>query len=306
MKKIVIILSIILFTYVSCSSDEKPIDILFNAPNGALLINTELGNDNFVITDLESTFSVEVMANDQERGEFFDFIRVYISFKSNTSNGVNSRNEVILQDIPRSEFYIGEFDRPHTLLNYSFQEALDALGLTINDVSLGDQFFIRPDMHLKDERVIGYANRSPNIFSKHCENSPFYYQINVINPIEDALFTGIYSYEVIASSNSGLIGGSGVTTITNGDYANQRRSQVLDFVVAGDFIIPDIYQEEYRFLCTPPFNVVFWGPQENSFGLLNLQDDSVFEADFVIGYDGWVGGDLSDEPITVTYRFSKQ
>ena len=54
MKINAITLTIILFTLVSCSSDEKPIDILLNAPNGALLINTEIGNDNFVITDLES------------------------------------------------------------------------------------------------------------------------------------------------------------------------------------------------------------------------------------------------------------
>lgn len=307
MKNIVIKLTIIMLTIVGCSSDEKPIDILLNAPNGALLINTEIGSDNFIIADLESRFSVEVRAHDQEKGDFFDFVRVYISFKSNTLDGAGNRGEVILQDIPRSEFYTGEFDRPRTLLNYSFQEALDALALTVGDVAPGDQFYIRPDMHLKDGRIIGYENRSPTIFSKYCENSPFYYQINIISPIENTLFTGVYSYEVISSSSeSGEFPSSGITTITNGDYPNQRRSSVLDFTITEGFVIPDIYQEVPRLRCDPPFNRVFWGPQENSFGALDLQDDTVFEADFVIGYDGWVGGDLSSDPIIVRYRFSKQ
>jgi hypothetical protein len=305
MKKNVITLTIILFTLISCSSDEKPIDIFLNAPKGALLINTEIGNDNFVMTDLESTFSVEVRANDEKQGEFFDFVRVYIGFQSNTSNGGISRDEVVLRDIPRSEFYSGEFGRPRTLLDYSFQEALDALELTINDVAPGDQFFIRPDMHLKDGRIIGYINRSPSIIADFCENSPFYYQINVITPIPDDLYTGTYNYELIASTNTAAVPESGVTTIIRGDYANQRRSGFLDFTVAGDFILPDIYQERGG-LCRFGAGIVFWGPQDTSFGLLDLQDDSVFVADFTMGYDGWVGGDLSLEPIKVTYRFSKQ
>lgn len=306
MKKHTITLTIILLTLVvGCSSDEKPIDIFLNAPKGALLINTEMGSDNFVITDLESEFSVEVRAHDEKKGEFFDFVRVYASFKSNTTSGANNRDEVILEDLPRSVFYLGEFGRPRTLLNYTFQEMLDAFGLTTNEVAPGDQFFIRPDMHLKDGRIIGYVNRSPSIIADFCENSPFYYQVNVMNPIPNDLYTGVYNYEVIASSNIGAVSQSGITTITNGAYPNQRRSSFLDFTVAGDFILPDIYQERGG-VCRFGGGIVFWGPQDNSFGLLNIQDDSVFEADFVIGYDGWVGGDLSDEPITVTYRFSKQ
>ena len=305
MKRNIITLTIVLFTLLGCSSDEKPIDVFLNAPKGALLINTEIGNDNFIMTDLESEFSVEVRANDQEKGNFFDFVRVYISFKSNTSNGLNNRDEVLLRDIPRSEFYTGEFGRPRTLLNYSFQEALDAFGLTIGDVAPGDQFYIRPDMHLKDGRIIGYANRSPSIIADFCQYSPFYYQINVINPIQDFLYTGTYNYEVITSSSMEAVPPSGVTTIINGDHANQRRSNFLDFTVAGDFILPDIYQERGG-VCRFGGGIVFWGPQETNFGLLDPLDDSVFEADFVIGYDGWTGGDLSGDPITVTYRFSKQ
>ncbi len=305
MRNIIASLLIMLFTLVSCSSDDKPIDIFLNAPKGALLINTEIGNNNFIINDLQSEFSVEVRANDQERGEFFNFIRIYISFKSNTTDGLTNRDEVVLRDIPRSEFYIGEYGRPRTLLNYSFQEAIDALGLSIDDVAPGDQFYIRPDMHLKDGRIIGYANRSPSIIASFCENSPFYYQVNVINPIQDALFTGTYNYEVIAASNIDAVPESGIITISNGAYPNQRRSEFLDFTVGGSFVLPDIYQDRGG-SCRFGGGIVFWGPKENSFGVVNLQDDSVFEADFVIGYDGWVGGDLLSDPITVTYRFSKQ
>ena len=305
MKKVQILVSIILLTLLSCSSDEKPIDILLNAPNGALLINTNIGSDNFVINDLESVFSVEVRAHDQREGDFFDFVRVYVSFQSNTSNGVNNLSEIVLEDIPRAEFYLGEFGRPRTTLNYSFQQILEAFNMSESQVAAGDQFFIRPDMHLKDNRIIGFENRSPSIIADFCEDSPFYYQVNVVDPINDQLFTGTYSYEVISSSNLEDSPVSGLTTITHGEYTNQRRSDFLDFTIGGDFVLPDIYQERGG-TCRFGQQIIFWGPQESSFGELDLSDDTVFFADIILGYDGWVGGDLSDEPILARYRFSKQ
>lgn len=305
MKQPLLILLLIASILLSCSSDEKPTDILLNAPNGALLVNEVVRSDNFIVMDGDSNFSVEVRAHDQENGNFFDFVRVYISFKSNTTNGANDREEVVLEDILPSAFFTGEFGRPRTELSYTLQEAIDAFGLNLTDVNAGDQFFMRPDMHLKDGRIIGFANRSPSIIADFCEYSPFFYQINVVNPIQDALYTGIYTYELISSSNPQAMDDTGITTITAGAYPNQRRSPFLDFTVAGDFILPDIYQDRGG-LCRFGQGIVFWGPQENSFGVINAQDDSVFDADFIIGYDGWVGGDLSADPITVRYRFSKQ
>lgn len=305
MKNTLSLFAFILFTLLSCSSDEKPIDILLNAPNGALLINTQIGSDNFIVNDPESLFSVEVRAHDQENGDFFDFVRVYISFKSNTTNGVNNLREIVLEDIPRSEFYLGEFGRPRIALEYSFQQVLDAFSIEASQVAAGDQFFVRPDMHLKDGRVIGFENRSPSIIADFCENSPFYYQVNVVQPIENNLFTGVYSYDVVSSSNIDAVPEQGITTIINGEYTNQRRSSFLDFTVAGNFILPDIYQERGG-LCRFGQGIIFWGPQGSSFGELDLSDDTVFFADIVLGYDGWVGGDLSAEPILARYRFSKQ
>lgn len=295
----------LIILFYGCSSDEKPIDILLNAPNGALLESTIIGNDNFIIDDLESAFSVQLRASDQERGGFFEFVRVYISMQSNSTNGQNSTQEVILRDIPNSDFFVGEFGFPRINLEVGFQEALEALNLGINDVHLGDQFFIRLDMHLRDGRTIGFANRSPSIIAESCENSPFFYQINVVNPISDVLFTGSYNYEVISSSNIDAVPEFGTTTIFAGEYPNQRRSSFLSFTVAGDFILPNIYQQRGG-LCRFGQQIVFWGPQDTSFGQLSLTDDSVFFADFTLGYDGWVGGDLTDAPITVRYRFSKQ
>lgn len=305
MKHTFALFAFALFNLISCSSDEKPIDILLNAPKGALLINTQIGSDNFIINDPESSFSVEVRAHDQRKGKFFDFVRVYISFESNTSDGINSLREIVLEDIPRSEFYLGEFGRPRITLEYSFQQVLDAFSIDVSQVVAGDQFFIRPDMHLKDGRIIGFENRSPSIIADFCEDSPFYYQVNVVNPINEQLFTGTYSYEVISSTNLEDFTDSGITTISSGEFTNQRRSDFLDFTIAGDFILPDIYQEKGG-SCSFGQEIVFWGPQGSSFGELDLSDDTVFFADIVLGYDGWVGGDLSAEPILARYRFSKQ
>lgn len=305
MKNVFWVLILPLFMLASCSSDEKPIDILLNAPNGALLVNEVVGSDQFIVTNTNSRIYVEARAHDQEEGSFFDFVRVYISFKSNTSNGINSRDEILLEDIPSEEFFLDEFQRPRTIFNYSFQEVLDAFGMSANEVVAGDQFFIRPDMHLSDGRIIGFENRSPSIIADFCEHSPFLYQINIVNPVQDALYTGVYSYELLSASNPETVSESGITTISAGGYPNQRRSTFLDFTVAGNFVLPDIYQERGG-LCRFGQGIVFWGPQENSFGAINAQDDSVFEADFVVGYDGWVGGDLTASPVMVRYRFSKQ
>lgn len=290
---------------VSCSSDEKPIDLFLNAPNGALLTNMVMGNDSFILNDLVSTFSVQVRAVDQESGRFFEFVRVYITMQSNSSNGQNSSQEVVWRDIPKEEFFDGEYGFPRLNLEISFQEALAAVNLDAGAVQAGDQFYVRLEMHLRDGRTIGFANRSPSIIADFCENSPFLYQINVVNPINNGLYTGVYDYEVVSASNLDAVPESGTTTITAGEFTNQRRSSFLDFTVTDNFILPAIYQPRGG-VCRFGQGIVFWGPQEISFGEVNLLDDSVFFADFVVGYDGWVGGDLTDAPITVRYRFSKQ
>jgi len=305
MRNVYTLVLISLTIFLSCSSDDKPIDILLGAPKGALLINTDRGPENFRYDDSESIFSIEVRANDQKKGEFFDFVRVYATFQSNTTTGVNNLSEVILKDLPRSEFYLGEYNRPRIRLEFTLQEMLDAFNLQMEDVSVGDQFFIRPDMHLKDDRVIGFANRSPGIIAKDCEDSPFYYQAVIMQPISEQLFTGVYRYTRVSPVESDILPDTGITVLESGSYPNQRKSLFLNFVIAGDYIVPEIYQQKSG-ACRRGDDIVFWGPQSSSFGSLNLEDDSAFDVDFLVGYDGWLGLGFGIDPIPVRYRFSKQ
>ena len=69
---------------------------------------------------------------------------------------------------------------------------------------------------------------------------------------------------------------------------------------------PKIYQS-VNLLCRESAIHILSGQDEQQFGQIDIIDDTVFELDLVIGYEGWTGsgGDLGT-PQTSTFRFSKQ
>lgn len=306
---------VVLAFTISCSNDDKAIDtVVEEIERGAILRNIDRISPDFNRTDTGSFFSVTLEEQDLEEGEIFDFVRLYIQYLDRTSsNGNTSTAEIILKDVPSSDFQLGSNGLPVGTITVTYQEAIDALNLDVNTVLAGDQFGLRMQIHLTDGRTFSSENGSASILTDACFfRSPYRYMINVIDPIDNDLFTGVYNYEIITDPLSPFSGidNQGVVTITTGNTPNVRRTGIigegLEFTIAGTHVYPKIYQSVNLF-CRESALHILTGQDDQQFGQVDLTDDTVFELDLVFGFEGWTGsgGDLGI-PELVTFRFSKQ
>lgn len=309
------ILSVLLVLLItSCSNDDKAIEIVLEeVERGAILRNIDRVSPNFERTDLQSRFIVILEEQDLEEGALFDFVRLYLQFKDRTpDNGDNSRSEIILKDIPSSDFQVGNNGLPVGTIEVIYQEAIDVLSLDVGAIQTSDQFELRAEIHLTDGRTFSTEKGSASILTDACFfKSPYRYVINVIDAISDDLFTGIYNYQKVGEPLSPLSGfiNQGVATIVAGPTPNVRRTGIiaegLEFTIAGEHVYPKIYQS-FNLICRSSAFLILTGPDEQNFGQIDLADDTVFELDLIIGYEGWGAGGIFMTPQIVKYRFSKQ
>lgn len=304
----------IFFLTLSCSEDDKAIEaVLEEVERGAILRNIDRVSPNFERTDVQSAFTVVLEEQDLEEGGIFDFVRLYLQYIDRSpENGDASVSEIILRDIPSSEFQVGGNGLPVGTIDVVFQEAIDALSLDAGTIQTGDQFELRAEIHLTDGRTFSTENGSASILTDRCFfKSPYRYVINVIDTIDDNLFTGVYNFEIVGEPLSPLLGfmNEGVATIVAGPTPNVRRTGIIEegfeFTLAGDKVYPKIYQAFNDNQCRSSSTLALTGPDEQRFGQIDLSDDSVFELDFILGYEGW-GAGIFITPIKVKYRFSKQ
>ncbi|GGG40241.1 hypothetical protein GCM10011344_46380 [Dokdonia pacifica] len=305
--------AVFMFT-MSCSEDDKAIDtVVEQIERGAILRNIDRVSPNFERTELQSAFTVVLEEQDLEEGGIFDFVRLYLQYLDRTpSNGNNSQAEIVLKDVPSSDFQPGGNGLPVGTIEVIYQDAIDAFNLDSNSILAGDQFELRAEIHLTDGRTFSTENGSSSILTDACFfKSPYRYVINVIDTIDNDLYTGTYSYEIISGPNGSFfnLGEQGIVSITAGNTPNVRNTGLiaegLEFTIAGTNVYPKIYQSVNLFCRDSAFNALT-GPDEENFGIVDLADDTVFELDLVFAYEGWGGsGDLTT-PQSYRFRFSKQ
>ncbi|MFC4636130.1 hypothetical protein ACFO3O_19645 [Dokdonia ponticola] len=299
----------------SCSEDDKAIDtVVEEIERGAILRNIDRISPNFLRTDVQSAFTVVLEEQDLEEGGIFDFVRLYLQYKDRTpENGDLSASEIMLKDIPNTDFQTGSNGLPVGTVEVVYQEAIEAFSLDAGAIQAGDQFELRMEIHLTDGRTFSTENGSASIFTDACFfKSPYRYVINVIDTIPADLFTGVYNYEIVGDQTPSPTSGvdnQGIVTITTGPTSNVRRTSLiaegLEFTIAGEMVYPKIYQSLNLFCRNSAFHALT-GPDEQNFGLIDLTDDTVFELDLVLGYEGWGGTGNFDTPQTIKLRFSKQ
>lgn len=302
---------LMLFFCFSCSSDDKAIEIVSEQlERGAILRNIERVSKDFIHENFESSFSLLIEEQDLEDGGLLDFVRLYISYQDkNESNGINSVNELVVRDISRDDFYTGEFGLPRTIIDLSYQDAMDALDLNSDGILPGDQFRLRLEIHLTDGRTFSTDTGSASILTDFCFfKSPYRYEIAVIEPMENFLFTGTYSYSLLSDNGVGGDPVEGVSTISTNEFINSRTiglgfSEPLKITFAGSNIYPKIYQSVNGFCRDSQFHVLS-GPADTAFGQFELTDDTVFFLDLGIGFEGWDGGSGGER--VLRYKFSKQ
>jgi len=168
---------------ISCSSDDKLIDTVSETVDRGLVLRTvSTISSSYNIFDTTSEWGVTLEVQDKEDGNLLSEVRMFISFKDNTTIGGDlSTNEIALQTIPFSEFTNGPFGFPRTDLTLSFADALAATGIAFADVEGGDTFNFRLEAELTDGRVFT-NNANGTVLGGSFFSSPFAYVSTVVCP----------------------------------------------------------------------------------------------------------------------------
>lgn len=290
------------FFILSCENDDKV--ALTNADDreiGAYVRTTETVNSDFSINNPNDIFRVELEVHDEQNGGLLDAIEVYLTYKQ--SGGVPS-NEVLLKTLERDVFTIGQFGKPVSPLTVSFEEALDAFNLTMADMSCKDQFEVRINQKLTDGRSFTTGQSSSKILAADdFWSSPFCYTINVIEPIAEDMFTGIYQLESVLNGPLGPTFGDGpqLVEVYKGHSTNVREMRLrhrlsieqelprifrFTIVCNESVFSKDLLSSKIGFCGIDP--AILLGPDTVN-ATIDPNDDTVFELWFVEGYLGFDG-----------------
>jgi len=195
-----------------CQEGDNPIDeINENETRGAILRTVEVISNEIAINADGSiadgaSFSVIVEEQDQPNdGGDFDFMEVYVGFNDNTG-GENSRDEVLDETIPATDFTIGEFGFPRFEYDITGDELLTALGLSGDQIEGGDSFSIRFELVLSDGRRYSFADNT-NTLTGSFFSSPFLYTANVVCA-PSAPTAGDWTFDLADSFGDGWNGAS--------------------------------------------------------------------------------------------------
>jgi len=307
--------------FIGCNTDEKAIEtVLEDVERGAFLRTLQINNCEFDINDLSSTFSIDIQEQDLEEGDLMELVNVYAMFLDNTVQGTNyTSNEVLLQTLSPDEFSPGSFGLPVTTINTNFSNLLDATGVNHSVVACKDQFIIRLELKLSNGLVFSNGNASACILGFDTDfGSPFLYTINVVEPIDQDLFTGIYRYESVLDGIFGpTFGEPFLVEVTNG-HSNNVRNVKFDnfptrpprtyrFSIVCDEAVFEKNQLRYNTLnssCGENGQPILLGPDTVN-AMINPDDDSVFELWFVEGYLGF-DGDFGFGTVPSRIRLAKQ
>lgn len=318
-----IITIIALWCFVSCEYDGKATEIVENGRViGAYIRTTDVQNVVFPVNDTQSVFDVGLEIKDELNGRLFETIEVFLQFKDNTpENGQSTTIEELYKTLVPSSFKIGPFDLPQTRLSFSYQDALDFFDLPHNSVHCKDQFLVRLQINLPNGLSFTIGDSSSTIIAfDDFWSSPFGYTINIVEPVDDALFTGTYTLESILDGPLGPtfeFAGQDKVTIYKGHSTNVREMKLFHrlgdahlgnrtyrFTIACDEIImgKNLLSSKVGFCNQLP--AILLGPGDEN-APVNDQDDSVFELWFVEGYLGF-DGNCGFGTAPSRYRFSKQ
>ncbi len=319
MKKLLPLWAI--FVVFSCNTDDKPIEtVLYDFENGAFLRTVATRNCEFHVGEPTSLFSIDIEEQDKLDGALMESVDVFVQFLDQTVEGSNySTEEIHLETLTPEDFAVGSFNLPVTTLEYSFNELSEAVGVPIPQIVCKDQFIIRLVLSLSNGLVFSNDNSSACILVRDTQyGSPFLYTINVVEPIDQSMFTGLYRYESIVDGPFGpTFGEPFVVEVING-HSNNVREVYFDnfptrpprgylFTIACDETIFEKNQNRYNTLngeCLNTGMPIVLGPDTVN-AVIDPLDDSIFELWFVEGYLGFDGGfGFGTQPSRL--RFTKQ
>lgn len=302
MKKHYLFLCIAIFL-VSCDSDEKTIEFVTeNVLRGAVLRTVAFNNAEFEVDNPQSIYSVVLEEQDLEDGGLLEDVDIFVSFIDNSpEDGIQDTPRILLDTLLPSDFANGVNNLPVTTLEYTFQELANAVGLEVSEINCKDQFRLDLDLNLSNNLTFNLDNAAGTIVNTTgFFKSPFTYLINVVAPISQDLYTGTYLYTSIEDGIFGpSFGPEGLVEVVNSHSPNFRQFQfgsgvsgvLIEFNVVCDAAVITRYQK-LSFTCASQnlnsdfSDRVLLGPDEEP-GILDINDDSVFELHFLEAFEGF-------------------
>ena len=221
------------FLLLGCTEKDNTVDKVFqDTVYGAILRTTQTISTSYNAFDPSSLFSIMLEEQDEEMGNLLASVDVYISFEDNQEDAMDkSVSEVLLVNIPASDFTTGDNGLPVIQFERSLAEAASAVGISDSDYSGGDRFIYRMVLNLTDGRSYTNTDYGGTVSNSSFFRSPLIYYVGVnctpITPIP-----GTYRIDLQDSYGDGWNGASIVVTIDG-----VAESYTLDSGSSGSFSI---------------------------------------------------------------------
>ncbi|QKX03754.1 hypothetical protein HN014_02085 [Aquimarina sp. TRL1] len=210
-KYLFIAISIVIIT--SCEDEDKNPFPANELDSSAVLrtlniINTEVDINNISASNI----SIEVEADDFLNNSRFESVDVFVSFvdafvdkdgdltPTPDDDDDISKEDVLVRNIPASEFSAGDNGKPKKVISVAASEAIDLLGLNseIPKIDGGDIFRIRLAIKLNNGDIYTSTNLNTNVAGGLFFNSPFRYDGNVVCGYPETFLVGKYQLEWIS------------------------------------------------------------------------------------------------------------
>ncbi len=194
-----------------CSNEEKVIDKVFDETNTEtpFLRILNVAGANLDLFDTSSVHSWELeyqLIPNNPSLDKLQSVDFEVSFTDNNADDPtdNSAGPVAFGSLSASDFTTpGDFGNVKTDFSYTLQEAMDALGLTLSNLSGGDTFLVTWEMTLTDGTVIGPTDVSGDVAAVGGYYSSQYQLQSSLVCIFDQpdFFTGTYQIEQLTGSD---------------------------------------------------------------------------------------------------------
>lgn len=203
MKNIIkIFLSLIIVVSLnSCVESDNVIDEVLDYETGAVLRTLDIVSNTLNSSNPSSEWRVELEEQDEEDGNLFAAVQVWVSIRDLTPDNGTSVAQGLVKTIPASEFTDGPHGLPRGEVFATFAEAEAAMGLAAGETQPGDIYIFEVRLELTDGRVFG-ADSAAGIITGGFFSSPFSYNALVVCSPEP----GVYKVRMMDNYGDGWQG----------------------------------------------------------------------------------------------------
>lgn len=223
---------LLLILLAACSTNEDefpfPLDTILES-NGAYLRILEVESAGFDILDLENAaYIITGEVFDKENGDLFESLEFYVSYRSADGATIEETAQPI-KTYSASDFTRGgENNLPQNRIVISIDEVLEPLGLTTDDLLIGDRFRVRWDLNLSTGETFSADDASSVITGGAFFSSPYLANVGVVAAIPEDQFVGTYNF------NQDEVSGSVAGAFANGWILEGAQTFSADITVDPD------------------------------------------------------------------------